>query len=424
MAHLIASGRWRSQIRRKELGEHEGVFDTEPEADAWYRKKLAELTGKKAKEAGNGKKLSVVIDEYFETAPFLRKAEGTKRREKSAAHAILNCLVNGSWRPRKWADQLIDLIDAADINNYIAQRMSELTVRGKPVSDDSVRLEVRFLSPIFKHAVRLRYRTTNPALARVSGLDMPRPLPREGRISETQELKLIAAARNHVTRTKRSNACLYPWLKFVLTAACRPGEAAKIELSWVKLEQNVVDIPRRGSKKRNPRRILLTDELAELVAAQYERAKHAKSPYLFYSLNRKTGKLQPYQYSSAWRAIRTIAGVTSEAHGMRREGISRLFERTSLTDGQIALLVGDLNPMSLEPYKNLRAGELRVQMEAFRQAEKVRTDRIEADYVKATLQRLGIRANQLPPDLNQWLDGGAKPTSDDFLELPQSGSDA
>ena len=187
-----------------------------------------------------------------------------------------------------------------------------------------------------------------------------------------------------------------------------------------------MDVTRRGSKKRNPRRIILTDDLVELVTAQMACARRVGSPYLFYSLTRATGEWQPYQYSSAWRRTRKLADVKVEAHGMRREGISRFFERSSLTDGQIALLVGDVNPMSLEPYKHLRSEELRPQMEAFGILQKERTDRAEASNLKLLMERLGINSSQLPPELNAWMDGGVKPVVPgiDGDRLPVPGSNA
>jgi len=424
MAHKLPSGRWRAQIRRKEFGNHAEVFNTQAEAVAWERSKMSELLSKKAKESGQGKSLSAVIDEYVKSPRFLRKAPGTQRREKSSANGVLNRWSGKALARRPWSDKPIELIDATDINAFIGHRMAESTQHGRPVSPDSIRLEVRLLSAVMKHAVRERYRMSNPALARLSGLDMPTTKPREGRISEAQELKLEAAARGRITRSKRSNPCLYPWLVYVRETSSRPGEAAKIELSWIDLDKKVIDVPRRGTKKRTPRRVILTDDMLLLVTAQRERALTDGSKYLFYSRNRKTNEWQPYKYSNAWQEIRREAGVESEAHGMRREGISRLFESSSLTDGQIALLVGDVNPMSLEPYKHLRAGELRPQVEAFRLAQQERTDRVEANLTKQVLQRLGIKAEQLPAEFNAWLDGASKPDMADGGLLPVSGSGA
>lgn len=422
MAHKLPSGRWRAQIRRADLGHHGVVFDTQAAAVAWERAKLGELLTKRAKENGQGKSLAAVVDEYFASARFLRKAEGTQRRERSAAQAVLNRWAGKGQVCRPWSDKPVELIDATDINAHIGLRMAERTRRGQPVSPDSIRLEVRLLSAVMKHAVRQRYRTSNPALARLSGLDMPVTTPREGRISEAQELKLEASARGRITRSARSNPCLYPWLIYVRETRSRPGEAAKIELAWIDLDKKVIDVPRRGSKKRTPRRVILTDDMVALVAAQRERALRDGSRFLFYSRHRKTGEWQPYKYSHAWQDIRAEAGVASEAHGMRREGISRLFERSNLTDGQIALLVGDVNPMSLEPYKHLRAGELRPQLEAFRQAQRERSNRVEAEVAKNVLGRLGIKPEQLPPEFNAWLDGASKPDMEEDELLPVAGS--
>ena len=69
---------------------------------------------------------------------------------------------------------------------------------------------------------------------------------------------------------------------------------------------------------------------------------------------------------------------------MRREYIARCFEQSSLTDGPVALLVGDVNPMSLEPYKHLRATELRAQYDAFQASQD--------ESANAKLQSASLRA--------------------------------
>jgi hypothetical protein len=42
-----------------------------------------------------------------------------------------------------------------------------------------------------------------------------------------------------------------------------------------------------------------------------------------------------------------------------------MFERTKLSDSQIAMLVGDVHPLSLRPYTHLRANILRPQLDEY-----------------------------------------------------------
>lgn len=117
--------------------------------------------------------------------------------------------------------------------------------------------------------------------------------------------------------------------------------------------------------------------------AQIERAKKAKSAFLFYSTSRK-GDPTFFKYSGIFNKIRKLAGLPKAVvpHIMRHEYISRLFETSSFSDGQIAALVGDADVASLKPYMHLRTNELRGKLEAHQKEEQVKLkamlDEIEA----------------------------------------------
>ncbi|WP_343244768.1 tyrosine-type recombinase/integrase [Stenotrophomonas maltophilia] len=49
-------------------------------------------------------------------------------------------------------------------------------------------------------------------------------------------------------------------------------------------------------------------------------------------------------------------------HDLRHEATSRLYERTSLTDIQIAKITGHRDPRQLKRYANLRASDLADQL--------------------------------------------------------------
>ena len=260
-------------------------------------------------------------------------------------------------RRRPWADRDVDVFDGLDMADYISERRMDTCVRhpDRKVSPDSVRLEVRFLSCVFKFAVQKRYRTTNPALARLHGFKIPSPNRRETRIAPEQEQALVVKAFEAIADSNLTNPALFPWLDLVRTTGCRPGEAAKIELAWVNLDKKCID-----------------------------------------SVSRE-GHCVPYRYGSAWARLREDAGVEAAAHGWRREMISRLFEDSTLTDGQIALLVADLNVASLEPYKYLRSEKLRDAFQEHLQSQKMATEDAHAAAVREALEnlkRLGISLSE------------------------------
>jgi hypothetical protein len=153
----------------------------------------------------------------------------------------------------------------------------------------------------------------------------------------------------------------------------------------------------------------LTSEFVEILNPQLQRARNARSRYLFFSHSRKNTKATvPYRYNTAWRHIRELSGVKVEAHGMRREYISRLFEQSPLTDGQIALLVGDVNPKSLEPYKHLRATELRAQHNAFQAVQAAGRKSATAQDMREGLSKLGIHMSAFTPEYQDFLAGGGE----------------
>ena len=411
MPQRLPSGNWREVIRRKGLGLHTATFPTKQAALRWKAAKLSQLYKTKGVVVV-GQTLATTMAEYFNSARYLQKAPGTRSRERCCEAPIL--YVNGDGtakRPRQWTNNPVDIIDGLDIQTYIDTRGQEHSFKNaeRPISPDSIRLEVRLLSAVFKHAVQCRYREGNPALARQSGYLLPRSNIRDTRITPSQESSLSRTASNHAALSRRTNSSLHPWLEFVRATGCRPGEAAKIELDWVRLDKSYVDIPRRGTKKRHPRRVLLTSELIEIFQPQLQRARNARSRYLFFSHSRKNAKeTVPYRYNTAWRHIRELAGVKAEAHGMRREYISRLFEQSSLTDGQIALLVGDVNPMSLEPYKHLRATELRAQHDAFQAVQAAGRKSATTQDMREGLIRLGIDMSAFTPEFQDFLAGGGE----------------
>lgn len=63
--------------------------------------------------------------------------------------------------------------------------------------------------------------------------------------------------------------------------------------------------------------------------------------------------------SGRWRTIARLAKCEDlHFHDLRHEAISRLFERTSLSDVQISRITGHRDPRMLRRYANLRASNL------------------------------------------------------------------
>lgn len=367
----LSSGSYRCQIRRKGFPTEGETFGTKAEADAWgkRREKEVEAVISSRRPATGGLRFKELVAKYLDTT-HKNKSESTQKREMVSAKTVLDRL----------GETPVEMITGATIQLFLDERqldrplrrvkgedgvMTSRPVDGKTVSGHTVRLDKAFLSSVFHYAKR---RALVPVNIMMDSFDLPRTNQRELRISPEQQYKLFAAAQE-MSKSKRTNQSLMPWLHLVFATGTRPGEAAKIELVWCDLKDSAINIPRRGQKKRNPRVVLIGDELLKQLKVQYARAKAAGSPYLFWSeANSKGGvktearAIKPYGYYSAWRRIATRVGLDATCpHVVRHEFICRLFEnpRLNLSDGQIASLVGDVNTLSLEPYKHLRARALR-----------------------------------------------------------------
>lgn len=352
----LPSGSYRAQVRVKGFKPQGATFPTREAAHAWGIRLEAQLTQRTAESVLAGTHSETTFADayalYLSSPAHTVKAASTRDRERDAAAATLRLI--GSFS--------LSNLDAATLQtHFFDKRVTEKNARGKPVSGDTVRLEKALISSVFTFARKRGLVKFNPALG--ASFDMPRLGVREVRISLEEESRLYLHALLYATRA-RANPCLYPWLSFIFGTGTRPGEAAAIRLEWCDFDKREIRVPRASHKTRRPRVILLHTELAEELSNFSQNARAAGSPYLFYS--QRKGVFMPYRYSTPWRAVCRLAGVSDAVvpHGVRHEFISRLFEKTTLSDSQVASLVGDVHVLSLKPYTHLRAHALRDQHDA------------------------------------------------------------
>lgn len=378
----LKNGKFRVQLRRKAIGYKEEYFDTREEAESWALETESSLLQRHhaaPKVVARELLFKDLVEKYFASPVFENKAETTQDREKSTSKPVVG----------HFGRYAVTVIDGTMIQDYFDERsrerkkLSNGELADAKISGHTVRLEKAFLSSVFKFAKR---RNLAPRNIMLDSWDLPNCNKREGRISIQEQVNLFSAAKEMV-KNPRTNPCLLPWLHFVFETGTRPGEAAKAEVTWFDFEKRKVSIPRQSHKKRNPRVILLRKGLADELEKQCALAIAAGSKYIFWSLSntprpkdgagkplrrRRTREeteareIRPYAYYHAWRRICAKAGIppSINPHIVRHEFISRLFEQTELNDGQIASLVGDVNVLSLEPYKHLRVERLRDKQDA------------------------------------------------------------
>jgi integrase len=356
----LPSGSFRSQVRLKGHKTEGRTFPTEPEALAWGVRREAELLQRTAQTVLDDNHTELTFKEiynlYIASPVHANKALNTRNREVQASAAVLRLI----------GVYALSNLDSPTLQkSFFDKRSSEKNFRGKPISGDTLRIEKALVSAVFGFAKKRGLVKFNPLIR--GGFDMLTLNKREIRITAEQQAMLIRAAETYI-QGHRANRVLLPWLYFILNTGCRPGEAAKIKLTWCDFSKNQISVPRAGQKTRRPRVILLTPFDSFALEQLAEQAEESGSPYLF-SSHSKHGFI-PYRYYHPWRGILALAGLPADIvpHGARHEFISNLFEKTTLSETQIALLLGDLNPLSLERYKHLRVSALRQQHDDYSSA--------------------------------------------------------
>jgi integrase len=381
----LPSGSYRVQIRRKGIATERKVFKTEAEAKAWASDREHELIAAHSLAAPRisaGGTLAETINGYFSSPKFQDKRESTQKRERVAAKPVIAALGRYS----------ASIITGADIQNYFDERSNVITRNGK-IAGHTIRLEKALLSATFKYAKR---RNLVPVNIMCDTFETIKCKSREIRVTPLQQQALLIHARMHCTG-KETNPATYPWIALLLETGMRPGEAAKVELTWLDLANRQMNIPKHGQKLDVERTVLLPEETVSLLKKQVKRAEKAGSKFLFYS-EAKKGICTKFAYDGPWRIIAKRAGVPGGPHACRHEYISRLFEETDLSDSQIAVLAGDKNVLSLKDYKHLRAAKFRPQQQAQADLAKRHQEDALADQLKAFTIRIPKPKQTRKPD--------------------------
>src|SRR5450830_1096696 len=346
-----ASGSFRARVRRKGMKSEDRTFETEAEAIEWGRETEAKIaTGLTAHSKDPGSlDIGAAWLEYQNSIAYNQKAAGTRKREAAAIKAVIRLI----------GEYALSSLTAIIVQReFIDVRAREKSKKDKCIQGDTIRLEEIALSNILKWAKKRGIVLTN--CCKGAEFEIPKLGKREERIHREQEEALMLAALIYNTaraghdleQGKLANWSPLAWLKFTMATGTRPGEAAKIKLSWINEETAEIHVPSEQHKTR-VKRIIIVQHGSLTQAIQ--RAKAAKSKFLFYSISR-SGVPTPLAYSGAFVKIRLLAGLSNDTlpHTMRHEYISRLFETTSLSDSQIAALVGDEDTASLRRYTHLR----------------------------------------------------------------------
>lgn len=346
----LPSGSWRVHIRRAGFPTIVRTFKTRPEAEAFALVEEGGLIRRRADVPHSVLKSSFsnVVASYLKSPAFKNKALSTQKRELTASKPVLSY----------FKDYDLAVIKPSDIQRYFDGRHDFETYRKKSISGDTLRIEKAFLSAVFNFGVLRDYCSSNPT--KHLRFEYKKPTPRDARLNLDSD-SFIQKLETFVSASPRLNPCFLPYVLALYTTGMRPGELARLKLEYVDYRQCRIRIPRSANKNRNERILSFKRGLFTfLFASQYLRSLRKRSPYLFYSVS-PSGEFVPLAYAKPMQRFIKHLGLPPEfvSHSFRHERISSLFESTKFTESQIALLMGDVNPMSLLRYRHLQMERLK-----------------------------------------------------------------
>lgn len=338
------AGNWKSIIRKTGWPVTIKTFRTKRDAEDWARRVEDEMVRGVYIDRAPSERMTLraAMARYLaEVSP--TKGQGAAAREKNTAKPVLKAL----------GDYSLAAITQQLVADYRDQRMATRSSRtGKPLSSNTVRLELALLSHLLTVAIQewgIGLAQNPVAMVRKPKL----PRGRDRRISVRQQARLLAECAQH------SNPMLYWIVKLAIETGMRRGEI-------VTLRRGQVDLPRRiihlsETKNGSVRNVPLTIRAVQMLE---EALNHPIRPIdtdlIFWgdAHDSATGERKPYDFTEAWESARERAEVPDlHFHDLRHEAVSRLVE-AGLSDQEVAAISGHKSMQMLKRYTHLRAEDL------------------------------------------------------------------
>lgn len=251
------------------------------------------------------------------------------------------------------AQKMMDEVTTVDIAAYRDERLAQVNPRtGKPISGDTVRLELALLSVLYNLA-KVEWGTcrANP----VAGVRRPKSSPgRDRRLTSSEERRL---SRYFQARS----AELYTIFHLALETGMRQGEILSLRWEHIDLQHGVAHLP--VTKNGSARDVPLSRRARQLLQ---QLPVQLSGPVFHY---KSSG------FKSAWRAaLQTLKIENLHFHDLRHEAISRLFELGTLNVMEVAAISGHKSLNMLKRYTHLRAYQLVSKLDVRRrQSQKIAT---------------------------------------------------
>lgn len=343
MATIVktTAGTWKAVIRKTGWPTTAKNFRTKRDAEDWARRTEDEMVrGVYIQRSGSERMtLEKALERYLrEVTP--TKKPTTQKAEATKAKQLIKHLGKYS----------LAALSADIIATYRDTRLTSISKRKKPTSNNTVRLELALLSHVFTVAIQEwgLGLTFNPVL------NIRKPSPGEGRdrrLSLDEERRLLVAVNNH------SNPMLGWIVCIALETGMRSSEITGLRWHQVDLKKRVIRLS--DTKNDSARTVPLTKLATETFRMALENPARPMDCHLvFFGQPGKDKKRRPYAFSKTWGLIKKRLNLADfHFHDLRHEAVSRLVEG-GLSDQEVSAISGHKSMQMLRRYTHLRAEDL------------------------------------------------------------------
>jgi len=325
-------GKFSVAIRKKHGQRIYKTFDLKSDALSFAKETELQIQQNRYKDISEASKttLKIVIQRYVREKI---KNKADKKRERSKYNVILrNDICNKT---------LTDL-RTSDFAKFRDQRL-EIGITNSTINRELSAMRVAIQTSIDEWDCWI---PENPVKSSIKLTENP---ARERRLKAGEYEKLMIACKRN---TKWSSPSIYwcPAINWAIETAMRLSE--QLSLRWENLDliKRTAFLPAEITKTKRSRTVALTDKALEVLK---EIPRHIHGKVFPMSLN---------YHNRGWRALCKRAGVEGlRWHDLRREAISRMFER-GLSITEVQSLSGHLTLQMLSTYTQHDAESLAIKL--------------------------------------------------------------
>ena len=304
-------GKWQCQIRRSFHKPLIRTFASKQDAQRWGREteRLIEVGQFVDTSEANKTTLRQLLERY-------EREVSSKKRTESDKYLIKNIMRHD------FVNKVLSHVSSSDIAEFRDKRL-------ETVSGSSVNRELSILSDCINKAITewKCYIRENPVKV---GLRCKENASRTRRLLPGEYEKLMNSC-------KSNRAFWCPIIDFAIHSAMRRGELLSISWDMVHLDRKYITLPPELTKTNKSRNVPLQPHAIQILKS------------IPRSLNGRVFPIGIKNFERSWRAICKRANIKGlRWHDLKREAISRLFER-GLSVSEVQLFCGN-SLASLEVY--------------------------------------------------------------------------